>query len=182
MAKTGRIRRLTKILILFIGMALSFSGCEKPPAPPPITQTKRPEKTVKKSVSAKREVTRQKNPVISYNPRGKVDPFKPFIQIGTPGKKVTGAPKTPLQEYDLSQLKLTAIIWMGSDDDSFAMVEDSAGKGFTLKKGTYVGKRGGKVKAVHLDRVIIEEPVSLYGTQSRKRETVLKLPQEGGEK
>ncbi len=94
---------------------------------------------------------------------------------------MTGVPRTPLQEYDLSQLKLTAIVWM-SGDDSFAMVEDSAGKGFTLKKGTFIGKRGGKVKAVHLDRVVIEEPLTLYGTQSKMREVVIELPEEGGKK
>ncbi len=182
MLYSGRIRRLTKIMILLLGVAFSFSGCEKPSAPPPVTQAKkRPKKNTRKSSPTKPRVARQEKPVFSYNPRGKVDPFKPFIKIGTEGKPVTGVPRTPLQEYDLSQLKLTAIVWMGGDD-SFAMVEDSAGKGFTLKKGTYIGKRGGKVKAVHLDRVVIEEPLSLYGTQSKMREVVIELPEEGGKK
>jgi type IV pilus assembly protein PilP len=177
----GRIRRITNVLILVLGMVFAFSGCEKPSAPPPITRTKPSKKKVQKPSPSKKANTRQKKPVFSYNPKGKVDPFKPFIQIGSPGKAVPGVPKTPLQEYDLSQLKLTAIVYVGNGD-SFAMVEDSAGKGFTIKKGTYLGKRGGKVKAVHLDRVIIEEPSSLYGTQSKPREIVMRLPEEGGKK
>ena len=181
MGKWSRIKRSTSILILLLGLAFAFSGCEKPPAPPPITRTKPAKKRVKKPSPQKQAASRPDQAVFSYDPRGKVDPFKPFIQIGTSGKTVPGVPKTPLQEYDLSQLKLTAIIWVG-DGESYAMVEDSAGKGFTIKKGTYLGKRGGKVKAVHLDRVIIEEPMSAYGTQPRTRETIMRLPEEGGKK
>jgi Tfp pilus assembly protein PilP len=121
-------------------------------------------------------------PSFSYNPRGLVDPFKPFIQMGTTGTALPGIPKTPLQEYDLSQLKLTAIVWMGKGR-GFAMVEDSAGKGFTLKTGTYIGKRGGRVKAIQMDRVIVEEPRNLYSSgQSETREVVIKMPEEGGVK
>ena len=92
-----------------------------------------------------------------------------------------GLPKTPLQGYDLSQLTLTAIVWIGNGN-SRAMVRDSAGKGFTVKKGTLVGKRGGRVKAIHMDRLIIEEPVRLYWQGKNTRDVVMKMPGEGGKK
>lgn len=181
MRKWSRIGRFTNVLILFVGMTFIFPGCEKPSAPPPITPTKRLKKRVAEAPPAKKVAAPKKKPAFSYNPRGMVDPFKPFIQIGSAGKTLQGLPKTPLQEYDLSQLKLTAIIWMGSHE-SYAMVEDSAGKGFTLKKGTYIGKRGGRVKAIHIDRVVVEEPLTIYKKQSKTRETVMKMPKEGGKK
>lgn len=181
MKKRGRIGKFTTVLILLVGMAFIFVGCEKSPAPPPITVTKRPKKRVAKAPSPKKTAATEKKPVFSYNPQGLGDPFQPFIQIGSAGKTLQGVPKTPLQKYNLSQLTLTAIIWTGGGD-SRAMVRDSAGKGFALKKGTYVGNRGGRVKAIHLDRVIIEESVKLYGKQSKAREIVMKMPKEGGKK
>jgi len=181
MRNRSRTGRIISVWVLLVGLALVFSGCEKPSAPPPVTLRKPPRRRAAKAQPAKDQVSPKKKPGFSYNPQGLIDPFKPFIQIGSPGKTVPGVPKTPLQEYDLSQLRLTAIIWLGSDA-SRAMVEDSAGKGFTVQKGTHIGKRGGKVKAIRLDRVIIEEPVRGYGKQSRAREIVMKMPEEGGKK
>ncbi len=176
-----RMRRRMAILILLGGIAVVFPGCEKAAAPPPMPTKRSTQRKAPKAPPSQKVVTPKKEPVFSYNPQGLVDPFKPFIQIGSPGKPSSGVPKTPLQEYDLSQLKLTAIIWLGGDG-SRAMVEDSAGKGFTVKKGTLIGKRGGKVKTIHLNRVIIEEPLSVYGKQTRTREVVMKMPEEGGKK
>ena len=46
----------------------------------------------------------------AYNPTGKPDPFKPFIQL-TPVKEASRkVPMTPLQRYEVSQLKLVAIM------------------------------------------------------------------------
>jgi len=179
MMKGSRIGRLTRVLILLVGMAFIFSGCEEPPTPPPVTRRKPVSKRVAKTPPPQKASIPGRKPAFSYNPQGLVDPFKPFLQIGSVGKTVEGIPKTPLQGYDLSQLKLTAIIWIG-EEESVAMVEDSAGKGFTIKKGTYIGKRGGKVKAIHMDRVIIEQPLRAYGKRSKLREIVIKMPEEGG--
>jgi Tfp pilus assembly protein PilP len=144
-----------------------------------VKRIKRVNKQVTPPPTTQKEATPEKRTVLSYNPKGLVDPFKPFIQIGSKQGPIQGVPRTPLQEYDLSQLSLTAIIWMGKND-SRAMVRDSAGKGFTLKEGTYIGKRGGKVKTILMDRVIIEEPVGLYADNSKLRERVMKMQGEGG--
>jgi Tfp pilus assembly protein PilP len=181
MMKWGRIAWVTNVLVLVVGMGFVFTGCERSSPPPIITPAKPRKKAVQKTSSPNKAAKPKKEVALSYNPTGLADPFKPFVQIGSPGKTVKGLPRTPLQEYDLSQLKLTAIIWTGGADGR-AMVEDSAGKGFTLKKGTYIGKRGGKVKAIQLDRVIIEEPIRVFGEQAKTREIVLKMPEEGGKK
>jgi Tfp pilus assembly protein PilP len=180
MRKKNRCDQFVMILTLLLGVMFGLVACDKP-APPPVVRRTKPVAKQKRETPTKKKVpASQKEPTISYNPQGLVDPFKPFIQIGSASKPVEGIPRTPLQEYDLSQLKLTAIILMG-DEKSCAMVEDSAGKGFTLKKGTYIGKRGGKVKAIQKDRVLVEVPLRAYGTK-KTQEIVIKMPEEGGQK
>jgi type IV pilus assembly protein PilP len=114
----------------------------------------------------------------TYNPAGKPDPFKPFIQLTSVRRN--GPPLTPLQRYDLSQLKLVAII--ASPEGNVGLVEDSAGKGFFLKKGTLIGKNDGKVSRILKDRVIIEELFQdIYG-KAKNSEVSLYLyrPEEEG--
>jgi type IV pilus assembly protein PilP len=116
-----------------------------------------------------------------YDPTGKRDPFQPFIAAQTPVKPAgEEIPATPLQKYDLSQLKLVAII-VGAGEGS-AMVEDSEGKGYIIKKGVYVGANYGKVKAVLKDRVIIEERYKDYTGQVKEKEIILRLHPPGEEK
>ena len=116
-----------------------------------------------------------------YDPTGKRDPFQPFIAAQTAIKPAgEEIPVTPLQKYDLSQLKLVAII-VGAGEGS-AMVEDSEGKGYIIKKGVYVGTNFGKVKTVLKDRVIIEERYKDYTGQVKEKEIIWRLHPPGEEK
>lgn len=99
--------------------------------------------------------------VATYDPRGKADPFKPFLltqKASTEGSgEVKRKPLTPLQKMALSEIQagLRAIIWgkMGNK----ALVEDAAGKGYVLTVGTYVGQNDGIVKKIFEDRIVVEE-------------------------
>ena len=66
--------------------------------------------------------------------------------------------KTELQKMGLSQLTLTAIVQAG--DVPWAMVRDESGRGFVLKKGTYIGTNGGVVSRIAITekKIIIKEP------------------------
>jgi len=66
--------------------------------------------------------------------------------------------RTELQKMGLSQLTLTAIVQAG--DVAWAMVRDESGRGFVLKKGTYIGTNGGVVSKIVITekKVIIKEP------------------------
>jgi type IV pilus assembly protein PilP len=144
----------------------------KPPPQPAPQQT-----TSSPSTAPTQEVERD----YVYDPTGKRDPFQPFIAAQTPVKPVgEEIPVTPLQKYDLSQLKLVAII-VGTGEGS-AMVEDSEGKGYIIKKGVYVGTNFGKVKTVLKDRVIIEERYKDYTGQVKGKEIILRLHPPGEEK
>ena len=72
-----------------------------------------------------------------YEPAGKPDPFKPFILEVKRSREEADKALQPLQRYELSQLKLVAIIW--NIDNPRALVEDSTGKGYIITKGSYLG-------------------------------------------
>ena len=116
-----------------------------------------------------------------YDPTGKRDPFQPFIatQIAVRPVGEEEIPITPLQKYDLSQLKLVAIL-VGKGEGK-AMIEDAEGKGYIVEKGIYVGRNFGKVKAVLKDRVVIEERYKDYMGKVKTKEIVLQLYPPGEE-
>lgn len=116
-----------------------------------------------------------------YNPMGKADPFEPFIkdegqQVAKAMKPKKRTPQTPLEQIDLGQLKLVAIV--ASASGNRALVEQSSGKGYVLKPGTYVGLNSGKVVEITIEKVTIEEEYEdVYGkTVTQKKEITLPKP------
>ncbi len=132
-----------------------------------------PAKTEEKKEGEKEEYT--------YNASGKPDPFKPFLQL-TPLREAQSLPLTPLQKYDISQLKLVAVL--SAPEGRIGLVEDGTGKGYFIKKGTWIGKNDGKVTKVLADRVMVEEVFLDALGQKKVNEISLSLQrsEEGGEK
>jgi type IV pilus assembly protein PilP len=165
-----------------------IGGCGggTPPTSPPV-KIKSP--TVEKKKEEPTKVAEKKDPEkkeekkedaeYSYNPAGKPDPFKPFIQLAS--TRGTRTALTPLQKFDISQLKLVAII--SAPEGNIALVEDVTGKGYFLKKGTWIGKNDGKVTKILKDKVIIEEVYQDIFGQTKTNEISLSLHkvEEGGE-
>jgi type IV pilus assembly protein PilP len=118
--------------------------------------------------------------VLIFGPETVRDPFRPFIKREEPIRP-KGVIESPLLQYELSQLKLVAIIVGGNEDR--AMVEDSEGKGYIIRVGDYIGNRFGRVKQIRRDAVIIEEVYKDIVGRIRTKEIILYLhPQEKGEK
>ncbi len=103
----------------------------------------------------------EKKSAYSYDPRGKLDPFKSLLvtEAERLGPRETvkekRLPLTPLQRIDLSQLKLVGVIL--SRTGNKALVEEPSGKGYIISRGTYVGTNFGRVTQVMKDKVIVEE-------------------------
>ena len=99
-----------------------------------------------------------------YNPTGKIDPFEPLFRekpvLARNSKKIKRAPRTPLERIDLSQLKLVGIILASSGNR--ALVEESSGKGYVIKKGTYIGTNGGIIVQIEKEVVTVEEKFEDY--------------------
>ncbi|MDQ6975666.1 MAG: pilus assembly protein PilP [Mariprofundaceae bacterium] len=62
-------------------------------------------------------------------------------------KALNSRPKEPLEDKDLTELKLVAIFSIG--DRKVAMIEDTSGKGFIVKVGAYMGKNNGHIISIN---------------------------------
>ncbi|MBN1474940.1 MAG: pilus assembly protein PilP [Syntrophaceae bacterium] len=113
--------------------------------------------------------------IYSYNPAGKPDPFRPFIEID----KKKEAPKKeakkeldfsifPLQRVGTENFRVVGIA--GDEARRVAVVEDSAKKFYPLFKGTRIGTKNGKVIEIMADRVIVEER-----EENKAKRVILKL-------
>ena len=118
-----------------------------------------------------------------YNPKGKLDPFEPLFKKPTvalkKGKIKRRTPRTPLERIDISQLKLVAIVLASSGNR--ALVEESSGKGYVVKKGTYLGTNSGKVVKIEKNKVIVAEEYEDYRGKVTVRNKEIKLPKPPGE-
>jgi type IV pilus assembly protein PilP len=95
----------------------------------------------------------------SYNPVGKSDPFRPFVEDEIAAKKKTEKKAVssiyPLQRTEVEQFRLVGIT--GDQNRRIAMVEDLTKKYYPLVVGTHIGVNNGKVVEILPDRVIVEE-------------------------
>lgn len=152
------MKKIIFLTVAFIFLAVGCGGGTAPLSPPvaknnPSVEKKKAELVQVPEKAEKKEPEQKIQVEFAYNPTGKPDPFKPFMQL-TRGKRSKGR-LTPLEEYDLSQLKLVAIITI--PEGNIALVEDSQGKGYFVRKGTVIGKNDGKVKQILKDMVTVEE-------------------------
>jgi type IV pilus assembly PilP-like protein len=106
-----------------------------------------------------------------YDPAAHRDPFRP------PRLNGAAQAKTPLETYQLGQLKLVGVVAQSSEGYR-AMVEDSAGLGYIITTGTPIGSSGGVVRSIEPRRVVIEESTRDYYGDVKSKEVVMELPQE----
>jgi Tfp pilus assembly protein PilP len=118
------------------------------------------------------EVARAVEPAgdVPYDPTGRRDPFRP-PRAGGPVH--TGEQRTPLQRYEIAQLRLVAVIY--DTHDPRAVVEDEQGLGYIVRVGTPIGPNGGQVRNIERGRVrITEDSVDYYG-EHRETEVAMEL-------
>jgi len=117
----------------------------------------------------------------AYKPTGKIDPFEPLFRDKptlAKKKKRKRLPQTPLERIEISQLKLVGIILASSGNR--ALVEETSGKGYVIKKGTYIGTNSGKVVQINKETVIVEEEFEDVFGKSATRQREIKLPKPPG--
>jgi type IV pilus assembly protein PilP len=121
----------------------------------------------------------------TYDPKGRFDPFEPLLKED-PEKGVTTSkgrkkriPQTPLERVAISQLKLSAILRTSKGNS--AIVEDATGKGYVVRKGTYIGLNSGQVTKISKTSVMIEEEIEDVSGEFRIQNIELKLQKPAGE-
>lgn len=157
------------------------AGCSKEEALPPIVR-----KPVPKAAAAPAGGSPAAAPgeaaaetVALYDPKGKRDPFLPFLKVETKAARVPLGKVPPLQRYDLGELKLVGVMWGGRGYR--ALVEDGEGKGHTVTVGTRIGRDGGVVSRITQDEVIVKEFSGDSGGAKYERKNSLKLQTAGGQ-
>jgi type IV pilus assembly protein PilP len=89
-----------------------------------------------------------------YDPDEHRDPFRSFI-VDTLAAKQTEHSRGPLEFFDLSQLKLVAVVV--SQDNPHALVYDPSGKGYIVSVGTKIGKRQGHIVEMSQSSMVVQE-------------------------
>jgi Tfp pilus assembly protein PilP len=102
-----------------------------------------------------------------YSSAGKRDPFQP-LALRTQVKRRPRENLSPLERYDLGQLKIVGIVWNAKEPR--AMVEDSTGLGYVVGIGTPIGPDEGKIREIKPNEVVIEETyIDFYGARKNRR-------------
>lgn len=130
-------------------------GAEAVPAPPPLTETVN-------AVAPPGD--------LPFDPAGRRDPFRPPKASAA---LHSGEARTPLQRYEIGQLKLVAIIY--NTGQPRAVVEDDQGLGYIVKVGTPIGPNEGSVHSIERGRVVIKEDSVDYYGEHHPAEVVMDL-------
>jgi len=161
-------RQITKKIIVAKEDVQKATAKPKEIAPADISNSKQKLVAEKSPIAKKTKI-----PEITdlYNPEGKLNPFEPLFKkervvLAVGKKKIKRRkPLTPLERVNLSQLTLVGIIQAPSGNR--ALVQETTGKGYVVKKGTYIGTNSGKIVQILKDRIIIEEESEdIYGKVS----------------
>ncbi len=178
--KRNKLLARSLALVFLLAVSVTAAPAAAPPAATPA------EVKPAAQQEAKPEAAPPEMPDYRYDPKGKIDPFKPFVRLELPTpskkgpekKKLTGH-LTPLQRVALDKVRVTGIA--GSSAKRVAMVEDGGGKGYIVYVGTLIGENGGRVIQILPDRVIVEEKLEESKGKEKSHRVALKLHKEEGE-
>jgi type IV pilus assembly protein PilP len=157
--------------------ALVSAGCsdspKAPAAPVPAGQpAKQPIVAAPpKPASPQTQAEKESGAVFSYNPKGRRDPFMPLIVREE--KKAQKADRPPLERYNITEFKLTGIVWGGFGYN--AMFEGPDGKGYFVRAGTIIGQNGGVIKKITKDSIVIEEKFKTSAGVMQRKEIIVEL-------
>jgi type IV pilus assembly protein PilP len=176
-----------KILAATTAAAAVKQEVSSTPAPTPVMNVKSPQVVAgtDKVASEPSDLVKKSLQIAdNYDPTGRFDPFEPLFkaqgdQANTAKHHEKRKPQTPLERIALSQLKLTAVIQAHSGN--CALVEDATGKGYVVKKGTYIGLNAGRVTEIDKDRIVVQEEVENVMGALTLHNAELKIQKPAGE-
>jgi type IV pilus assembly protein PilP len=174
-----------QLRILLVGaviFALIGGGCGKEEqAPAPVVKKTIPKEAATAAEAAQPNAVSEvmkPPPFVPYDPVGKRDPFIAFLKVRKKETRPDLVSLPPLQRVELGEIRFVGVIW--SPDVTRALVEDSEGKGYTVKVGTKIGRGGGIVTRITDKEIFIREEFRDYAGAKVKRESSLKLDTVGG--
>ena len=167
--KYDRSRGLAMTVFLFAMLAISAcsNSGKAPGKPAPVAPAAKQQPISKGTVSA---APVQPQPVYTYNPIGKRDPFAPLV---VKGAAKPSRPLPPLERFNVVEFKLTGVVWGGLGYN--AMLESPDGKGYFVHVGTVIGPNKGVVKKITQQSVVVEEKFKTETGAIDHKEIVLQL-------
>ena len=123
-------------------------------------------------------------PLFSYQTEGRPDPFRPFITpkatapAGTNPDEIVDAETelTGMQLFEPGQLTLVGVL--SSERGPVAMVEDQTKKGYLIKLGTPIGRRG-VVAQIEQEQVVIMESARTRAGKEITNTVIMRMNKEG---
>lgn len=111
----------------------------------------------------------------------RADPFESFLRSDRE-QEIRVRPLSPLEKFNIEDLKLLGIAVSGKK--RVAMIQDPGGKFHTLSLGMRIGPNEGRVVAISVGHVVIEEILHGSSGEKKKNRVVLDLYNDntGGEK
>ena len=165
----------TRFPALVMTAALAACASEPPPPPPAAPPPAAPaEKKPAADVAAEAPTYEY-----AYSPVGKRDPFRSVLDDLAELPPNAGANRPdcgPLCKWELEQLKLVAVI--SGISNPLGMVEDPGGKGYVVRRGSFIGKRNGKVTQIRAGEVIVTEIFKDQLGKPHTNEVSIKMPVE----
>jgi Tfp pilus assembly protein PilP len=113
----------------------------------------------------------------AYDAAGKRDPFRSFIldRIKERDKESKG----PLEQFDLSQLTVTGVVW--DTDRRRALVLDPSGQNYIVQEGDPIGKNDGRIIAIGDNSLVVKEAyVDFHGEKTTKEIEMRVRQSQGG--
>ncbi|MCX5717109.1 MAG: pilus assembly protein PilP [Nitrospirae bacterium] len=157
------------LIVILILTSLFFLGaCDKKIAPSKSVATKAPQEAAPQSANVKE--TKAVEEVITYEKRGKRDPFVSLVVTAVEKPKKG---QIPLENYDIGAIKILGIVW--TDNGNFATAVLPDGKAYTLREGMTIGIHEGKIQKINKNNIVIIEKIKDYKGQLKSKETILKL-------
>ncbi|MDJ0786185.1 MAG: pilus assembly protein PilP [Myxococcota bacterium] len=112
-----------------------------------------------------------------YDPLGKRDPFRSFILDRVTERDASA--KGPLEQFDLSQLSVTGVVW--ETDKRRALVLDPSGRNYIVQEGDPIGKNDGRVISITDASVTVREAyVDFHGDRTTKEIDMRVRQSQGG--
>jgi len=171
---------MKKLVYIFIVFSIISLGCkDKQPVTGKQTVTKKPAATSPAAPAVvPQEEPKVEKEIYVYDPKGRRDPFTSLVQV-TKGKPERKKGTSPVEEFDLDEIKLIAIAW--DNQQYYALITLPDKKSYTIRKGMTLGIYNGKIIQINRDSMLIREQIKDYKGQIKTEDTILKLRKEGEE-
>ena len=162
-------------LLVIVFLMSPFEGCKKEQTPVQKPMAEKVQPAEKKESKESEEGKKVEKEEYTYDAKGRRDPFLSIIKI-TQQKSTKKKGASPIESYDINEIKLLAIAWDNNKYYALIMLPDR--KSYTITEGMTLGLQGGKVVKITKDMVAIREYIKDYKGEIKPRDTVLKLHKE----